>query len=252
MIHYRTLKPGEEQAAYDIIAQSYAFTAFEYFTWRFMDNPSWKYEYTTVGEIDGQIVAVFFMEPQVMTFLDGFLTVMVGGGGAVREQYRRKGYYKMMNTLNIEKTRALGKDVYVAYAIKKDVAYGSLERSGFFPLGVQSHFVKILHIKETVESVMGLLNQRKVPENLVVRIRISPLSEDPFIVQVRNGTFSIQEDSSDFDMNLSGDVHEVMNAMIMKNPLKISSLLLRRKTRVRIRFSSLGNLACLIRSIIMK
>lgn len=252
MIRYRTLKPGEEQAAYDIIAQSYAFTAFEYLTWRFMDNPSWKYEYTTVGEIDGQIVAVFFMEPQVMTVLDGFLTIMVGGGGAVREQHRRKGYYKMMNTLNMEKTRALGKDVYIAYAIKKDVAYKSLKNSGFFPLGVQSHFVKILHIRETGESVMELMSQRKVPGNLVVRIRISPLSEDPFVVQVRDGAFSIQEDSSDSDMDLSGDIHEAMNAVIMRNPLKILNLLLKRKIRVRIRFSSLRNLAYLIKSIIMK
>lgn len=192
------------------------------------------------------------MEPQVMTVLDGFPTIMVGGGGAVREQYRRKGYYKMMNTLNIEKTRALGKDVYVAYAIEKDVAYKSLKRSGFFPLGVQSHFVKILHIRETGESVMELMSQRKVAGNLVVRIRISPLSEDSFTVQVRDGAFSIQEDSLDFDMDLSGDMHEVMNAMIMRNPLKILNLLLKRKIRVRIRFSSLGNLAYLIKSIIMK
>jgi hypothetical protein len=99
---------------------------------------------------------------------------------------------------------------------------------------------------------MELMSQRKVPGDLVVRIRISPLSEDPFIVQVRNGVFSIQEDSSDFGMDLSGDIHEVMNAMLMRNPLKILNLLLKRKIRVRIRFSSLRNLAYLIKSIIMK
>lgn len=252
MIHYRTLRPGEEQEAYDIIARSFPFSALEYLTWRFMDNPSWKYEYTTVGEIDGEIVAVFFLEPQVITFLDGFLDVMVGGGGAVHERHRRKGYYKMMNVLNIEKARERGKDFYVAHTLKKDIAYKSLEKNGFFPLAVQSHFIKILCVRETVQSVKGALNRKKIPRDLTVGIRVSPLLEDSFIVQVRNGTFSVQEDSSDCDLDLSGDVKEIMMALISRNLLKISMLVLGKKIRVKIRILSLGKLARLAKGVLTR
>ena len=250
MIRYRQLNSGEEQDAYSIIAQAYAPPASEYLAWRFFDNPSWKYEYSTVAEIDGEIVAVFFLEPQVVTFMDGFLDIVVGGGGAVHAQYRRKGYYKMMNTLNIEKTRGMGKDLYVAHAMRRDVVYESLKKKGFFPLGVQSHFIKILSVRETVHSVMELVNQKRVPESLTMRIRISPLVEAPFIVQVKNGTFSVEEDSLDSDMDLTGDIEKAMIALVEQNFRMISVLLLKKKIRVRIRVSSIVRLARLTRAFI--
>ena len=249
MIHFRSLTPGEEEEAYNIIASGYNFVTMPHIKWRFMDNPSWDYEYSAVGEVDKKIVAVSFLERQSMKILDGTIEVLVGGAGAVHPDYRRRGYYKKMNAWNIAKTRSLKIPLFAAYVVRNDITYPTLKKEGFFPFTSQHHYMKILNVKKTFILSLEMLNALPLPA-LSLHVRIIPQGEDPFVLQMEKGTFSISADAPRADIVLSGDIKTLIPLLANKRIVNIFALWITKKVTIRIRCASLLKVLTLFRVVV--
>lgn len=251
MIHFRSLTPGEEEEAYNIIASGYAFATMHHFKWRFMDNPSWDYSYSAAGEIDGKIVAVSFLERQSMKVLDGTVDVLVGGAGAVHPDYRRRGYYKTMNAWNIAKTRSLEIPLFAAYVLKNDITFPTLKKEGFFPFTSQHHYIKILNVKKAFISFLNVLNAFPLPA-LSLNVRIVPHGEDPFLLQVKKGTFSVSTDASPADIVVSGDIKTLIPFLANKKIVNIFALWITKKITITITMTSLSKVVTLLRAVVVR
>ena len=260
-INYRTLKPGEEEKAIELIEKGYGFTLMPHFRWKLMENPCWDYKYSIVGECDSNLVAIALLEPVKIKFLDKTIDVLVGGGATVHPDFRRRGCYTYLATSSAEVTCSLGKTLFMAYALQNEFTFTVLKRIGFFHLFSQKTYAKILDVKKTFALAAHWLNRTKFFGDLSLNVRIDPDSGEPFLAMVRCGVVSIEENSPDIDINIdididididiSGDLKKVVVFLINGRPLEIIRLLVTRKIRVRFRLLSLGKILRMVKTVIL-
>jgi GNAT superfamily N-acetyltransferase len=251
MIQFRSLKPGEEKEAYDIIEKGYELATMPHFRWRFTDNPSWNYDYSAIGETEGRITTIAFLEPQTVKFLDGTLSMLVAGAGVVHPDYRGRGYYKMMTNYIMNKAREMGRTVFAVYVLKDRFTYSVLKKYGFFPLHLQHQYIKVLNMRNAFLMATHVLNTISLPEDLCLNMKIVPKSEDPFVLRLENGKSSIGEDTEDFDFRLSGDIEKIVQPLLRRDLLQIIFLFLRRVVKLRVKLSSLKKLVKLAKIMVI-
>lgn len=238
-IEFRALNPEEEDKVIDFIEKGYGFAPMPHFKWKLMDNPLWRYEHSRVGEFEGEIVAAGFFEPVAMKFLSGTIPVMIFGAATVHLDFRKRGYYKKMVISAVDVIHSLGKTMFMAYAVENEIAYPALKKLGFYHLFSQKKYVKILNIKKTFVIGAERLNKARFFKNASLNIRIVPDSEEPFMVRLQKGKCTIDEDSPDSDLALSGDLKKVVAFFIGNAQKEIITLILKRTVRVKFRITSL-------------
>lgn len=237
-ITFRALKPGEEKEVIAIIEKGYGVESLPHFRWKLMENPSWKYEYSVIGEIEGRIAAVAFLELQTITFLDKTLEVMVGGSGTVPEEFRRRGYYKKLAVSAADRTNRLGKTMFMVFVDENWFTCSALKKLGFYNIFSSEMRVKILSVRRAFTIAAEKLNNTTIDRNLSLTIRIVPDSEKPFVLQLRGGKFSIKENVAEYDLAISGDLKKMVVFFIGNTKRKIVPLLLKREIKVKVRMSS--------------
>lgn len=241
MIEYRALKQGEEKEVLTIIEKAYGFAPMPHFRWKTMDNPSWKYEYAIIGETEGRIAVVAFFVPLTMKFLHKTLEVMVGGGASVHPDFRRRGYYTEMAASAVDMAHRLGKAMLIVYVDQKVFTYLPLRKMGFYPLFYQRKYVKILSVKKVFAMAAEKLNKtRQVTSSL--NMRIVPRSEEPFVLALKEGEVSLEEDTPGCDLVISGNIKKMVALFVGSNYKEIVYLFLKREISVRFRIKSLGKI----------
>ncbi|MBU7046272.1 MAG: GNAT family N-acetyltransferase [Theionarchaea archaeon] len=259
-INYRTLNPGEEEKAMSLIEKGYGFAPMPHFRWKLFENPCWDYEYSVVGESDGNLVAIMLLEPVKMKFLDKTIDVLVGGGATVHPDFRRRGLYTYLVTSSADVSFGLGKPMFVLYALQNDFTFTVLKKRGFFHLFSQKKYVKILDVRKTVALAAERLNKTGFLGNLSLNIRIDPDSGEPFLVIIRKGIVSLRNspdsdsDSSKndicIDVDISGNIKKMVAFLINGKFKEIIWLLATRKVKVRFRLQSLRNIARMVKMVI--
>jgi hypothetical protein len=247
-IQFRSLKHGEEDDVYNMLKKTYRLMSRSQFTWRFLDNPQWDFDYTIIGEIEGKIAAITFLEPQTIKFLGGTMDIAVGGVGVVNPSFRKRGYFKAMVAQNVVKTNQLKKTMFMAYVIKNQFVYPSLKKEGFFLLNFQNRYMKILNVKETFKVVITMAKILTFPEKISLNVKIAPESEESFILQLKNGKLFIKENNEDFDIKISGNIKKMIPSLIDRDFLGVLPLLLRRTIKICVTFSSLKKIFALVHS----
>ena len=259
-INYRTLNPGEEEKAMSLIEKGYGFVPMPHFRWKLFENPCWDYEYSVVGESDGNLVAIMLLEPVKMKFLDKTIDVLVGGGATVHPDFRRRGLYTYLVTSSADVSLGLGSNMFVLYALQNDFTFTVLRKRGFFHLFSQKKYVKILDVRKTVALAAERLNKTGFFGNLSLNIRIDPDSGEPFLVIIRKGIVSLRNspdsdsDSSKndicIDVDISGNIKKMVAYLINGKYKEIIWLLATRKVKVRFRLQSLRNIARMVKMVI--
>lgn len=259
-INYRTLNPGEEEKAMSLIEKGYGFAPMPHFRWKLMENPRWDYEFSVVGESDGNLVAMVLLEPVKMKFLDETIDVLVGGGATVHPDFRRRGLYTYLITSAVDVSFGLGKTVFLVYAPQNEFTFTVLKKRGFFHLFSQKKYVKILDVRKTVALAAERLNRTGFFGNLSLSIRIDPDSGEPFLVTIRKGVISFKDSpDSDFnrsktdigiDVDISGDIKKMVAFLINGKYKEIIWLLVMRKVKVRFRLLSLGNIVKMVKMVV--
>ncbi len=248
-ITFRSLIPGEEDKAINIIEQGFQLEAMPHFKWKLMDNPLWKYEYSLIGESEGRIAAVAFFEPHSIKFLHKTIDVLTGGSGVVHKDFRRRGYYKKIAASAVDLVIQLGIPLLIGYTTENLFTYYTLKKQGFYPLFSQKICVKILSVKRAFIIAAERLNKMGVPEKISFNIWIIPDTEDSFFLTLEKGTFSIRGDAQQYDVVLSGDLKSVVALFIGGAQKKVLPLLLTRAVKIKVRLSSLGTLIILAKVV---
>ncbi len=249
MIEYRALKQGEEKEVLTIIEKAYGFVPMPHFRWKTMDNPLWKYEYAIVGETEGRIAAVEFFVPLTMKFLDKTLEVMVGGSGAVPEEFRRRGYYTRLTASAVDMVHRLRKAMLIVYVDQRVFTYPSLKKMGFYPLFYQKKYIKILSVKKVFAMAAEKLNKtRQLTSSLTVRI--VPQCEEPFVLAVKEGQVSLEKDTPGCDLVIAGNIKKMVALLVGSNYRRIVYLFLKREISVRFRIKSLGKILKMAKEVI--
>lgn len=248
-ITFRALTPGEEDKAINLIEKEYQLEAMPHFQWKLMDNPLWEYKYSLVGEHEGRIAAVAFFEPQSIKFLHRTIDVVTGGSGAVHKDFRKRGYYKKIAESAVELVKESGKSMLIGYADEDWFTYHSLKKQGFYPLFTQKSCVKILSVKKAFVIAAERLNTMGVPTTVSFAIQIVPETEDPFVLTLEKGIFSITERAHHYDVVVSGDLKRVVAHFIGGKQKKIVLLLLKRAVKVKVRLLSLKRVVMLARMV---
>lgn len=261
-IKYRALKPGEEEETMSLIEKGYGFASMPHFRWKLFENPQWDYEYSVVGESDGNLVAIVLLEPIHMKFLDKTIDVLVGGGATVHPDFRKRGCYTSLITSSVDLSCSLGKTLFLVYVLQNDFTFTMLKRRGFFHLFSQKKYVKILDLRKTFALAAERLNKTGFFGNLSLSIRINPDSGEPFLVTVEKGIVSLKDtpdsDSDsistaidiDIDIDISGDIKKMVAFLINRNPKEIIWLLMMRKIKVQFRLQSLGNIVKMVKMVV--
>lgn len=249
-IEFRSLVPGEEDKAVDFIEKGYGFQPMPHFRWKLMDNPLWKYDYSRISEYNGKIVAAAFFEPVSMKFFSRAITVMVAGAGAVHPDFRKRGYYTKMTVSALEMARHLGKTMFVAYVVEREIAYPALKTMGFYHLFSQRKYVKILNVKKTFVIAAERLNKTKFFKNVSLSIRMVPDSEEPFLVRLKKGVLTVEKDSNDCDLVVSGDLKKVITLVVSNTYKEIIPLVLTGKVTVKCRLRSLVKIFRVINDVV--
>jgi hypothetical protein len=238
-ITFRSLNPGEEEQAVNTLRKGFGAATMRYFMWRFVDNPLWEYDYSVVGEYEGNIVAVSFLWPQEIKFLCKPVKIMNSGYGSVDPQFRRKGCYTITTKIAREKARNLGKTMVAGYVGENEFTYTTLKKIGFFHLFSQTNYVKILSVEKTATIAAEILNKTRIFRNLSLKIRLIPESEKSFVLRVYKGKFFVEEDSPDCDLELSGNLRKLVTLLIGNMILGIIPLVLKREVKAKFRVSSI-------------
>jgi hypothetical protein len=248
-IRFRALTPEDEKEAIKIMEKGYGVETLPHFRWKFMDNPSWKYDYSIVGESEGRIAAVVFLEPQRVKFLHKTIEVMVGGSGAVHEDFRQRGFYKAMTVSALDVAHRSGKKMFIAYTDKDAFTSRTLEKIGFYHFFTEEAYAKILSVKRTFEIAAEMLDVAGVDEGLSLAVKIVPDSENPFVLQLRKGKFSIEEDAQ-CDLEVSGNLKKMIALFIGDRQKKILPLIVKREVRIRFRITAMKRIIQFARFIL--
>ncbi len=248
---FRPLKPGEEEEVLEILKPEFRLANVSHLRWRFMDSPFWDYDYSVVGEADGRIVAAAFLEPQPMKMLDGTIDILLFGAGVVRPAYRRRGYYRGMIKWSINKSFQMRKTLVTACIVSNLFFYPALKKDGFFPLEFQHRYIRVLNMKETLLATIEMAKMIKIPEKILLKVRIVSKSEEPFVLRLQNGKVSVEEDGPEYDGELSGDVERVIPLLIDRDFKGVAALFLKRRVKIGVRLSFLRKIVRLTKMLVI-
>jgi GNAT superfamily N-acetyltransferase len=246
-ITFRTATPEEIDEIISIIEEGYEIEVMPHFKWRLLNSPEWDYTHSVVGEVEGTIAAVGLLEPQTVAFLERTLDAVIGGGVVVSKDFRRRGFYKKIVNACIATAKTFNKDLLIGYAQKDQFVYPSLKKMGFYHIFSQMRYIKILNVREAFKIAVDILNRRKV-RNVSFSIRIVPKNEEPFIIQLQK-IFSLH-DNGNYDIEISGDIKQVITIFAGGNLLKIIPPLLKRKVRISFGIQSVPKVIQLIKQVI--
>jgi GNAT superfamily N-acetyltransferase len=248
-ITFRTVTPEEITHIISIIENGYNIEVMPHFKWRLLDSPEWDYTHSVVGEVEGTIATVGVLEPQTVAFLKNTLDAVIGGGVMVHKDFRRRGFYKKVVNACLDTAKTLKKDLLIGYAQKDQFAYPSLKKIGFYHIFSQVRYIKILNVREAFKVAVDILNQRKHFDGSFA-IRIVPKNEEPFIIQLQKIFSLCDNNNCDIDIEISGDIKQVLTIFASGNLLKIVPLLLKRKVRISFGIQSVPKVIHLIKQVI--
>jgi hypothetical protein len=237
MMECRLSTPEDMEDITEILKKGHRFSSMTHVGWKLGDAALSPREYTVILEEEKKVTGTIFFEQQSKQVLGGALTVLAGGGGSLYPEGNMSAKYSAMISCVQELAGRAGHPV-ITFASLNEFTYSLLKNMGFHPLFYQKNYVKILNVKKMIAIAVEKLNRAHVPDTTTLVIRVLPESEEPFSLRLTNGVFSLEEDTSDSDIEVAGDLRTVVTSLISNAHMNIVSALLKRQVTIRVRISS--------------
>jgi hypothetical protein len=237
MMECRLSTPEDMEDITEILKKGHRFSSMTHVGWKLGDATLSPREYMVILEEEKKVTGTIFFEQQSKQVLGGALTVLAGGGGAIYPEENLSAKYSAMISYVQDIAGRAGHPV-ITFASLNEFTYSLLKNMGFHPLFYQKNYVKILNVKKMIAIAVEKLNRAHVPDTITLVIRVLPESEDPFSIRLTNGIFSLEEDTSDSDIEVAGDLRNVVTSLTSNAHMSIVSALLKRQVTMRVRISS--------------
>lgn len=245
MMECRLSAPEDTEDIIEILKKGHKFSSMTHVGWKLGDAVLSPREYMVILEEEKKVTGTIFFESQSKQVLGGALTVLTGGGGAVYPEENMSAKYSAMMSCVQELAERAGHPV-ITFAAFNESIYPLLKKMGFHQLFHQRSYVKILNVKKMIAIAVEKLNRAHVPDTITLVMRILPESEEPFSIRLTNGVFSLEEDSSDSDIEVAGDLRKVVASLTSNAHMNLVSALLKRQVTMRVRISSVVRVLHLI------
>lgn len=229
-----------------IITDGITFASMTHLKWRLTDRLL-QDEYTVIKH-NGVIAAVIFFDFQTKKFLSNTLQVITGGGGAIKKGFSPEKHYAQLIKYTKKEEKNSHKAMITGCVATNEFTYPLLKELGFSHLFSQRKFVKIINVKKMISIGAEKLNKANLPDISLV-IRIVPSSEEPFTIRLIHGKFTIEEDTRESDIVISGNVKKLVSLLIGGMRAGIIPLVLTRKIKITIHISCFKKIIHLIRSL---
>jgi hypothetical protein len=238
MMECRLSTPEDMEDITDILIRGHRFSSMTHMGWKLDDAALSPREYMVILEEEKKVTGTIFFESQSKKVLGGTLTVLTGGGGALYPEENMSEKYSAMMSCVQELAEHAGHPV-ITFAAFNEFIYPLLKKMGFYQLFHQRSYMKILDVKKMIAIAVEKLNRAHVPDTITLVMRVRPESGEPFSIRLTNGVFYLEEDTSNSDIEVAGDLRKVVASLTGNAHMNLVSALFKRQVTVRVRISSL-------------